>query len=213
MNKYLIIDTETANDIDCPFVYDIGFSVIDENGRTYESFSYVVEDIFTNEELMRSAYFAEKIPQYEADIALGLRKMLPLWQIRRVVRIVMERYNIHEVIAHNCRFDYLSTNNTQRYLTKSKYRYFFPYGTKFIDTLKMARQVFGKDERYLNFCKEHNYLTQFEKPRFTAEILYQYLTNNINFIEEHTALADTMIEKEIFAECLRRNPQVEKYLW
>ena len=29
MKKYIILDTETTNDIDCPLVYDFGFSVID----------------------------------------------------------------------------------------------------------------------------------------------------------------------------------------
>ena len=42
----------------------------------------------------------------------------------------MKRYNTNIVCAHNSRFDYNALNTTQRYLTKSKYRYYFPYGTE-----------------------------------------------------------------------------------
>ena len=65
---FCILDTETTNDIDCPFVYDFGFSIIDENGKVYASYSYVNADIFCDEKLMSTAYFAEKIPQYWHDI-------------------------------------------------------------------------------------------------------------------------------------------------
>ena len=60
----IILDTETTNDIDCPFVYDFGFAVIDETGKVYASYSYVNADIFCDDELMSTAFFAEKIPQY-----------------------------------------------------------------------------------------------------------------------------------------------------
>lgn len=214
MNKfYLIFDTETANSLDDPIVYDIGFSIIDETGRSYASYSYIVKDVFYNSELMSSAYFAEKIPQYVEDLRAGRRTARYFWQIKRKVREVMRHYGITEVIAHNCRFDYLSTNTTQRYLTKSKVRYFFPYGTQYIDTLKMARQTFGKDEHYVNYCMENDYCTTKKQPRLTAEILYRYIVGDNNFVESHTALEDVNIEKVIFSECLKRNREVEKYLW
>ena len=45
--------------------YDLGFQVIDSHGRTYgEKYSFVNSDIFYHEaELMKSAYYAKKIPQ------------------------------------------------------------------------------------------------------------------------------------------------------
>lgn len=210
---YVILDTETANSLDDPLVYDIGFSIIDENAKVYESHSYVVQEVFTDGELMSTAYFAEKIPQYWDEIKEGKREIKKLQSIYFILRRLMEKYDTSYVIAHNCRFDYLSTITTQRYFTKSKYRYFFKYGTHFIDTLKMSREVFGKDEDYINFCLENGYVTSYNKPRFTAEILYRYLSKNNEFVESHTGLEDTEIEKEIFAECLRRNPTVDGLLW
>ena len=212
--KVIMLDTETANDIECPLCYDLGFMVLDtETGEVYESHSYVVADIFCDKELMSSAYFSDKIPQYWSDIKEG-KRMLRKWStIRAIVREVMAQYEIDTVVAHNARFDYSSTATTQRYLTSSKWRYFFPYGTKFVCTLKMARATFGKDADYIAFCEKYNYLTTYNKPRFTAEILYRYLTNDLNFVESHTGLEDTEIESLILFECLKRDPDVDGLLW
>ena len=207
-------DTETTNDIECPICYDIGFSVIDlSTGELLENHSYVVADVFCDKELMSSAYFADKIPQYREDIKNGYRTLRRWATIRSIVRDIMTQYGIDTVIAHNARFDYLSTVTTQRYLTSSKWRYFFPYGTKFVCTLKMARQTFAKDDDYIAFCTENDYLTTYGKPRLTAEIIYRYLTDDLDFVESHTGLEDVAIETAILFECLKRNPEVDGLLW
>lgn len=204
MEKYLVFDTETTNSIDDPIVYDIGFAVIDDMGKIYESHSYVVADVFLDEELMASAYFADKIPQYWKDIQEGKRHLRRLKTIKFILKDVCRQHNITKIIAHNAAFDYKSCNFSQRYLTSSKYRWFFPYGVEIWDSLKMAREIFGKDKEYQKFCADNNYLTMYKKPRFTAEVLYKYLSGDNNFIESHTGLEDVMIEKDIFVECLRR---------
>ena len=212
--KVIMFDTETTNDIECPFCYDFGFSILDtDDGEIIERHSYVVADIFCDKELMASAHFADKIPQYWTDIKNGTR-MLRKWStIRAIVREVMIQYDIDTVVAHNARFDYSSTATTQRYLTCSKWRYFFPYGTKFVCTLKMCKQVFGEDEDYIAFCEKNNYLTKQNKPRLTAEIVYRYLTNDLDFVESHTGLEDVEIETEIYLECIKRMPTVNGLLW
>ena len=210
--KYLMFDTETTNEIDCPFCYDFGYSVIDESGKVYEQGSFVVADVFLDKELMASAYFADKIPQYWDDIKSG-KRLLRRWKtIRSIVRDVMTYHEIDTVVAHNARFDYTSTATTQRYLTCSKWRYFFPYGTKFVCTLKMARATF-KEEAYTIFCEENQYLTSYGKPQYTAEVIYRYLTNDTTFVESHTGLEDVVIETQIFIECLKRDPNVCGLLW
>lgn len=213
VEKFIVLDTETTNDIECPLTYDIGFAVIDKFGTVYEKHSFVVADIFLDKELMASAYFFEKIPMYWEQIKNGERTLTSFFNIRKILAKVMAEYNIDTVIAHNARFDYISTATTQRYLTKSKYRYFFPYGTKVWDTLKMARETFKDDEKYCEFCTENNYKTSNNSNRYTAEILYRFLTDDNSFIESHTGLEDVLIEKEIFVECVRRNPEIDGKLW
>jgi DNA polymerase III epsilon subunit-like protein len=162
---------------------------------------------------MASAFFAEKIPMYWEQIKKGERTLTSFFNIRKILASVMKKYNTNIVMAHNMRFDYVATATTQRYLTKSKFRYFFPYGTEFWDTLKMAREILADDENYCAFCTENNYKTSKNSNRYTAEILYRFLTDDNSFIESHTGLEDVLIEKEIFVECVRRNPEIDGKLW
>lgn len=214
MRKFIVLDTETANSIDDPMCYDVGFAVIDETGKVYESHSYVIADIFLDEKkMMKEAYFADKIPQYWEDIKNGKRQLRRFKTVKRILKDVCDQYCVKIIVAHNARFDNRSLNLTQRWLTSSKYRYFFPYGVKVWDTLKMAREIFGKDEDYGRFCYENGYLTKRGQRRYTAEILYRYLTNNVDFVESHTGLEDVMIEKEILVECLKRDSKLDGSLW
>ena len=212
MEKYIMLDTETTNSLDDPICYDVGFAVVDKEGSIYETHSFVVAEVFLNEELMESAYFIEKVPQYWEDIKNGTRKLAKFNTIRKVLAETMKKYNTNIVIAHNARFDYRSTAKTQRYLTKSKYRYFLPYGTEVWDTLKMAREVLKNDVDYDNFCYNNNYVTKRGCKRFTAEILYRFFTGDNDFVESHTGLEDVTIEKVIFAECMARGAESGK-LW
>lgn len=211
--KYIILDTETTNDIECPLVYDFGFAVIDENGKVYASYSYVNADIFCDEELMASAYFADKIPTYWNEIKSGERILKSFRSIERIFRRVCADWNINTFVAHNARFDYLALNNTKRYITTSRYRFFFPFGAKFVDTLKLSRNVFANNDEYRNFCVNNEYVTKRNENRYTAEIIYRFLTKNNDFEEAHTGLADCMIEKEIFRYCLETILEENGYLW
>ena len=222
INYKIVIDTET-----CPldkdfegvdpmnmFVYDIGWVVTDKRGTTYAERSFVVDEIFNKEiDLMNSSYYAEKLPQYREDIANGSRIVADFYTIRKILLDDMEEYGIKEVYAHNMRFDYHSLNNTERWLTKSKYRYFFPYGTEICDTLRMAREVIGKMPTYKSFCEKNGYLTKTGRISMKAEHLYRFISKDNDFIESHTGLEDVLIEKEIMAYCYRQKKKMEKHLW
>lgn len=195
-------------------VYDCGWAVIDENGNVLKERSYVVADIFMHEkELMKEAFFADKIPQYMKEIANEKRKVAWFGNIKNVLRRDCKKFAVGAIIAHNMRFDYRSCTRTQRYITKSKDRWFYPYGVELWDSLKMARQTFGKDEDYKKFCVENGYTMQNGCPRLTAEILYRYISGNNDFEEKHTGLEDVMIEKEIFTACIRMNNECARKVW
>lgn len=214
MRKFIVLDTETANSIDDPMCYDVGFAVVDETGKVYETHSYVIADIFLDEKkMMKEAYFADKIPQYWEDIKEGKRKLRRFKTVKQILKDVCDQYQIKKIAAHNARFDYRSLSITQRWLTSSKYRYFFPYGVEIWDTLKMARKVLAKDDSFGEFCYNNNFLTKKGLRRYTAEIIYRYITNDVGFIESHTGLEDVMIEKDILVYCLQHMPDIDGRLW
>lgn len=220
-DKYLVFDTEVCNcpkidgqlDVANGQVYDLGIQIVDKDGFVYDEYSIVNEDVFWGmPEAMQEAYFADKRPQYVADILAGNRKVLNTWQMYKLVRELCEEYDVKACIAHNARFDIKVLNATMRYQTKSRCRWFFPYGMQIWDTMKMANDTICKQKRYIQFCNENGYMTNHATPqvRKTAEIIWRYLMDDVTFEEEHTGLADVAIEAQIFAECIRQHKKMER---
>lgn len=211
---YLTIDTETANGLDDPMMYDIGGAIHDRHGNVEETFSFIIYDVFcADRDLFNTAYYAEKRPMYEEQIAVGTRKIVSIYTARKHISELCKKYNVKAIIAHNARFDYKSTNGTMRYVSKSKVRYFLPYGIPLWDTLKMAQDTICKQKTYVRWCQENGYVQKNGKVRATAEILYRYITCDNEFIEEHTGLEDVLIEKEIFAKCMAQHKSMRKSVW
>lgn len=220
----IVLDTETCpidKDFDGVsaqnmFVYDCGWAVVDKRGTVYKTRSFVNADIFLNEKLlMNSAYYAEKIPKYWEDIKNGTRILTSFYNIRKALLEDIAEYEVKEIFAHNMRFDYGTLNVTQRWLTKSKFRYFFPKEVEICDTLKMARDVILKMPTYIKFCEDNDFMTSHKTPRpkTSAEVLYRFITNDVDFIESHTGLEDVMIEKEILAYCYKQHKKMRKKLF
>ena len=127
----------------------------------------------------------------------------------------VKKYGVKNAFAHNARFDVNALNNTIRFLTKSKKRFFFPYSIEMWDTLKMARQTIGKQKSYRKYCEINNFVTKHRvpQPRLTAEILYRYITGDVTFEESHTGLEDVLIETKIMVHCFRQHKKMEKRLF
>ena len=119
-NYIVVLDTETANtiveedgklDMSSTLVYDCGFAVVDTKGNVYESYSFVVADIFIDErELMTSAYYANKIPNYWVDIWAKNRKIISFAELKMVLADIMKKYHTNVICAHNARFDVNALN-------------------------------------------------------------------------------------------------------
>ena len=209
--KFIVLDVETANDIPDTFTYDVGFVVADRSGEIFHEHSFVISDIYTEEkELMQSCYYANKLPLYEKRIAEKSVKVASIFTVRRLIKKYMDMYNITKVYAYNASFDQNALNTTQRYLTKSKYRWFFPYGTKVCCIWHMACQTICNRMDYCWYCLKNGYYSKNGNMTTNAETVYKYLSNNIDFEEEHTGLSDVKIELEILCKCLSYHEKINR---
>lgn len=218
----MVVDTETANTFydenglnsSSALVYDCGWCVMATNGKIYEERSFINSDVFIKEkDLMASSYYAKKIPNYWRDIWAGKRKVATTYEIRKAMMEDIAKYNIKEVMAHNASFDYRVLNSTQRYMTKSAFRYWFPKDIEIWDTMKMSRDVILKMPTYRKFCEANDILTKTGKLSVSAEALYKFIIKDMNFKESHTGLEDVQIEREIFLYCRRQHKKMRKKLW
>lgn len=201
---YLVLDTETANGLEDPLVYDLGYAIIDKHGTIFKTESFIVSDIFYQNDLMTSAYYARKIPMYYKDIKVGTRKVVNLYTARKILLDDIEEWRIEAVLAYNMAFDYRATTTTQRYETKSKYRYFLPYGVPIWCIWNMACHSICNTRQYVNFCLQNGEVSNAGNIKTSAETVYKFITKNPQFTESHTALEDVLIEAQIFVKCVKR---------
>lgn len=211
--RVLMLDTETTNSIDDPIVYDLGYEIFDLDGNLYDRNSFVNADVFCDNELMASAFFADKIPAYWSDIKRGKRELRSWRTITETLYKAIVDNDVKIICAHNARFDYRSIHLTQRYETSSRWRWVFPWGCEWWDTLTMAREILKDNADYETFCVANDFTTANGKPRYTAEVLYKFITNDLGFAESHTGLEDVQIERKIFEYLLDLAPSIDGRLW
>lgn len=211
MHKPLFTDTETTGGLDNPLVYDFGAHGLKDDF----SLNLVSFEIFYDHDLMDTAYYKDKLPAYRDEIWESKRIVEDFFRIRDEIHRLFKEGQYNVIVAHNASFDVRALNNTCRYLSGDKIRYFFPYGVEVWDTLKMARQVLGKMPAYRKFCEAHGYMTNHAtpRPRMTAEIIYRFITKDNEFKEAHTGLKDVKIEMEIYRYIMRQHRKCDPTLY
>lgn len=208
----MVLDVETANEVDEALVYDLGWLVADKHGNIVERVSFAIWEIFEKEpKLMNTAYYAEKLPIYHSEIKSGQRKVVPILAARNRLHQSLEKYNIKEVFAYNAYFDKSALNRTLRYITKSQYRWFMPYGIRFSCIWNMACQTIFSRPTYRRMAKKQGWYSPSGKYYSTnAETAYRFLTGKYDFTELHIGWADILIEYYILLKTFRSKKKMDR---
>lgn len=213
--KYkLILDVETAGDVaKNPLVYDIGGAVTDGKGRIYETFSFLVSEIFNDDALMRSAYYFNKLPLYFLKLERGEIELKDFKSIKWYITNLLDKYNIKEIGAYNSNFDFGALNNTYQELFN--FPYFFEYrhnSIKKICIWHIATQTIFLQKTFPKWAIENGYYSKSGNIKTSAEVAYRWIYKDTDFIEEHTGLSDVLIEVEILAHCIRQKKKMNKWI-
>ena len=210
--KYIMcLDVETAGNIGSPQVYDIGFAITDKKGNIYQKYSFVISEIFDNEKLMSTAYYACKVPMYLKDLEEGKALKVKFLEMREVFLKCMEVYNIEMVSAYNLNFDMRALRNTTEKLF-GKGRRFLTSEYKDVDLMciwSFACEVLYSRPSFINFIDKYNLMTEKGNPLTNAEVGYRYVSGDINFEEAHRGLQDVEIECQILAKCFAQRKKHE----
>lgn len=194
----IVLDTETLGLTDRR-VYEIGYVVATADGKILKERDYMIKQIYDNQELFQSAYYSNKRELYEQKLADGKAKSVYWGYAMKVLANDIERYGVAKLYAYNSRFDISAIDCTNQKLGAKRK----PTENGIIDIMNFIGCI-TDTENYVRFCETNGYMTNHKRPRpqKKAETLYRYLTNNIDFIEEHMALEDSQIELEILLRAL-----------
>lgn len=213
---YIVLDTETADQYarktDQPepensLVYDMGWTVV-KDGNIIAERSFAISDTFNKRDMMNSAYYAAKLPQYYAGMRMddsGAWKIATFLEAWQVLTQDIKANDVRKVWAYNARFDMLALRNTLETYSNGfvpGYR-LLPYGVRFADIWDYASNI-TSTKKYVRWCLANGYTTEKGNPSTSAETVYRYLTTDTAFIEDHTALSDARIENAILTAAHRR---------
>ena len=210
---FLILDTETTNTLEQPFVDDIGWAICDRLGNIVEKKSFLVYEIFCEcKDLMQSAYYSNKIPTYWEDVKQGNRVVKTFANIRKEFHNDIKKYNVKKVGAYNMGFDKKALNTTIRYITKSAFRWFFPFKIQYFCIWTMACSVLLNRKTYIDFAEKNGFISEKNNILTNAECCYKYITKKLDFVEQHKSLEDVEIEIEILKHCFKQHKKINNQI-
>lgn len=203
MHNILVLDTETTS-LDKPFCYDISWVIYDtENNATVHYRVNVVEQIWHNLPLFESAYYKEKRQKYILMMRRHEAIMEKWGNIMRKLARDIEKYEITEVYAYNSPFDDKTiAYNCDWFKTLNPLDNVAVY-----DIYGYASEFITGTSVYKTFCENNNLFTDKGNYQGNAEAVYKYITNNVDFIEEHMGIFDSKIETEILLACIARGAE------
>ena len=196
----MVFDTETTGVGEKPFCYNVGYVILDlETKEQFVKKDFVVEQIWHNVPLFCSAYYADKRPIYVSAMR-GKRATMDKWgYIMREMMNDIRKYEVEAAYAYNSPFDdRVFTFNNDWFHTNNPLD-----NVPVIDIRGMVSAFISNTKEYKAFCEEHQLLTESGNYSATAENVYRFIIGDTEFIEAHTALADSQIEAEILLECIK----------
>lgn len=190
--KILVFDTETV-DVEHAFCYNVGYCIVDtETKEKLIKRDYVVEQVWENKMLFSTSYYADKKELYVSALR-GRRAKIKYWGhvMQRMVRDIQE-FDVEFAYAFNSPFDVRVFDfNSEWFKSSNALDY-----VKTIDIRTLINPLVFSSE-YKEFCETHNLFTESGNYSANAESLTKFIRQDKEFVEEHTALSDSLIEADI----------------
>ncbi len=207
VKRIMVVDTETLG-VDQPLVYDLGVTITDKKGNIYAQKNWIIKEVFEQKEKMQSAYYACKLPLYDKMLQEGTAVLTPWEQAKAEMNKMLHEYEVSVLAAYNLGFDKRALTYTNKCMgNKNK---FLTKNVELWDIWGIAAQTIMQQKTFHKIALAENWYTEKGNVLSNAEVCYRYITNNLNFIESHTALHDTEIETEILVRALKQNKKMEQ---
>ena len=198
MDYVMVLDTETTG-LDKCFCYDVSWVIMDkETGEIVDLKANVVEQVWHNLPLFESAYYKEKRQKYIEMMRKHDTKMNKWGYIMRDLKQDIRKYNVTEVYAYNSDFDdKVIAYNCDWFKCNNPLE-----DVAIFDIWGYASQFITKLDGYRNFCEINERFTDTGNYKGSAEVVYQYIIGDPEFVEEHMGVFDSSIEAQILLFCI-----------
>ena len=209
---FLIIDTETTKEgynMPNQSVFDIGWTISNRQGEILKTRSYMVEEFKLQALEKKKAFLIDSnVVDKATYITKLLNKEIKVASWKSIISQLtkdMNKYNVEFVGAYNLGFDLNVIDKTTQFLLGRE----FTFENKFlIDLWHTSAYTILNTKEYKEFAHKHNLRTDKGNLKTSAEATYQFITNNPDYIEEHTALQDSLDETVILHHLLNQKDYI-----
>lgn len=212
--RVIVFDTETIGKVNQDLL-NIGYKIIDINiqaadGKVLCERDYLVRSLIDNEVYCLNDDFvgATKYYLYKGLLADGKIIKRNLKQIYITLMNDIKKYGVLFGYAYNCNFD---LDKFERHCPDGVVN---PFDTvPVFDIWDYAVELICQTEDYKEWALANDQITESQRYISTSvEAVARYLYNDLNFIEDHTALSDVQHETEILIECVKRGADITRPL-
>ena len=198
--KEMIVVRETETRDLSGSVDDVGYTIADKQGNIAVTRHWLVAEVFTAAKRMMGAFYAKKMFTHYARMLNDGEVKLAAWaDIVEAIQTDCEAYKVTTVAAYNAGFDFRVMGNTHKMLGYTGK--ILPQGVKMLDLWQFACETKLSQKAYKKMALENNWVSPAGNIKTGAEFAYRYTTQRPEFIEDHTALSDALIETQIMAAC------------
>lgn len=199
MNKYkMFVDTEFKGSNDTMQVYNIGCVVYDTSSKKIVARAdYLISELWHDKAIFNTVYYYIKKAEYKALLKNGLISLVSVKSCMQSISDLMNEFKIDSIYCFNARCD-----KKALMLTCNQYGIFNPFSEKNFYDIMAYIGIIAESEKYKKFCNDNNYISKRNNLMINCETITKYLKNDVNFKEQHTAIADCEISIEMMQECI-----------
>lgn len=216
--NFIVIDTEGVDALqhkdgkahgESALAYDMGWIIADREGNIKVRRSFINTDVFSQHKLMETAYYADKLLTYYNGYGKEWTPAdtLTIW---KQFKQDCKDYNVRDIWAYNVRYDMASLNYTVREMSNGFVAWFSPYKTQYRDIWDYAGSIICATKKYVRWCLENGFVTPTGNPSTNADTVGKYVTHDMTFEEQHTALSDCEIELKILLAAMARHSKARQ---
>ena len=208
--RIIVLDTEFVS-ITNKFIYDLGYVVceLNEDLKQYDiihSYQAVLKQVYDNRELFGVSHYRNKRPKYISLLKGHRAKRHYVGHAFNTLLNVIDKYEVEAILAYNCTADEQAFKETSEFYGSNN-----PLDNVAVYDLHGIATPILESEEFKRFAEENDLIKESGYLPTNVEMVCKYIYNDKDFIEDHTALSDSLNELDILNVSLKLGAEIKSY--